>query len=79
MLNPILTLLFIQIPTLFSGTLITETIFVWPGIGKLSYDAILNRDYPLIMGILFIASIIIIVSNLIADILYVINDKRIKY
>lgn len=79
MLNPILTLLFIQIPTLFSGTLITETIFVWPGVGKLSYDAILNRDYPLIMGILFLSSIIIIVSNLLADILYVINDKRIKY
>lgn len=78
-LNPILTIFFIQVPTLFSGALMTETIFVWPGLGRLSYEAVMNRDYPLVMGILLISAIIIIISNLLADILYAINDKRIRY
>lgn len=64
---------------LFSGALLTETVFVWPGIGRLSYEAVLNRDYSLIMGILMILSIIILISNLIADILYAIIDPRIRY
>lgn len=78
-LNPILTIFFIQVPALFSGTLITETIFVWPGIGRLSYEAVMNRDYSLIMGILLFSSIFIILSNLLSDIFYAINDKRIRY
>lgn len=78
-LIPIVTVIFLQIPFLFSGALLTETVFVWPGIGRLSYEAVLNRDYPLIMGILMILSIIILLSNLIADILYAIIDPRIKY
>lgn len=73
----IITLLSLQIPSLFSGALITETIFVWPGIGRLNYDAVLSRDYPVVMGILLITAIIILLSNLIADILYVIIDPRI--
>lgn len=73
----IVTLLSLQIPSLFSGALITETIFVWPGIGRLNYDAVLSRDYPVVMGILLITAIIILLSNLIADILYVIIDPRI--
>ena len=75
----IITILCIQIPSLFSGALLTETIFVWPGIGRLNYEAVLNRDYPLIMGILMILSIIILLSNLLADILYVVADPRIRY
>lgn len=78
-LNPILTIFFIQLPTLFSGALITETIFVWPGIGRLSYEAVMNRDYPLIMGILLFSAIFIILSNLLADIFYAVNDKKIRY
>ena len=57
----IITVLCMQIPYLFSGALLTETIFIWPGIGRLNYDAVLNRDYPLIMGILMIVAIIIII------------------
>ncbi|HID1126563.1 TPA: ABC transporter permease [Clostridioides difficile] len=78
-LIPIVTIICLQIPFLFSGALLTETVFVWPGIGRLNYDAVLNRDYPLIMGILMILSIIILLSNLIADILYAIIDPRIRY
>lgn len=78
-LIPIVTIICLQIPFLFSGALLTETVFVWPGIGRLSYEAVLNRDYSLIMGILMILSIIILISNLIADILYAIIDPRIRY
>ncbi|MBU3207285.1 ABC transporter permease [Clostridium algidicarnis] len=75
----IITVLCMQIPYLFSGALLTETIFIWPGIGRLNYDAVLNRDYPLIMGILMIVAIIILLSNLVADVLYSIVDPRITY
>ena len=78
-LIPLVTIICMQIPFIFSGALLTETIFVWPGIGRLNYDAVLNRDYPLIMGILMILSIIILLSNLLADILYAVIDPRIKY
>ena len=78
-LIPIVTIFCLQIPFLFSGALLTETVFVWPGIGRLSYEAVLNRDYSLIMGILMILSIIILLSNLLADILYAIIDPRIRY
>lgn len=76
---PIITVLCMQIPTLLSGALITESIFLWPGIGRLNYEAIMNRDYPLIMGVLLVVSIIILIFNLLADILYAVIDKRIKY
>lgn len=78
-LIPVVTVICLQIPFLFSGALLTETVFVWPGIGRLSYEAVLNRDYSLIMGILMILSIIILLSNLLADILYAIVDPRIRY
>ena len=77
-LLPVITVFFLQLPTIFSGALITETVFVWPGIGRLGYEAISNRDYPLIMGILTVTAIIIILSNLFADIFYMKIDKRIK-
>ncbi|MFX0550026.1 ABC transporter permease [Hathewaya histolytica] len=77
-LIPIITILCMQIPTIFSGALITETIFIWPGIGRLNYEAVLNRDYPLIMGILMIMSVIILLSNLLADILYSLVDPRVR-
>ena len=75
---PIVTIFCLQIPTLFSGALMTETVFVWPGIGRLSYEAVQNRDYPLIMGILMIGAVFILVSNLSADILYICIDRRIE-
>lgn len=59
--------------------MLTETIFVWPGIGRLSYTAILDRDYPLIMALLLMTTVIILLSNLIADLLYAVIDPRIRY
>lgn len=74
----ILTIIFLELPNLISGALITETIFVWQGIGKLNYDAVLYRDYPLILGILIVISITVLVGNLISDILNYYLDKRIE-
>ncbi|SFE61219.1 ABC transporter permease [Peptostreptococcus sp. D1] len=77
-LIPIITVFFIQVPTLFSGALMTETVFVWPGIGRLGYDAVQNRDYPLIMGILMITAVVILISNILADVFYILVDKRVE-
>ncbi|RRD40512.1 ABC transporter permease [Leptotrichia sp. OH3620_COT-345] len=76
-LPQIFTMIFTEIPNLISGTLITETIFVWPGFGKLNYDAVLYRDYPLIMGIIIIIAFTVLISNFLSDILNYYLDKRI--
>jgi peptide/nickel transport system permease protein len=76
---PIVTVLSLQIPSLLSGALITETVFLWPGVGRLSYEAVNHRDYPLVMGILLIMACITLVSNLTADITYAAIDQRITF
>lgn len=78
-LLPLITLITMQIPSLLSGALLTETIFVWPGIGRLNYNAVMSRDYPLIMGIVMMVAVISLFSNLIADILYAVVDKRVQF
>lgn len=78
-LIPIITIISLELPTLFSGALLTETIFVWPGIGRLNFEAVTNRDYSLIMGLVMIFAVITLLSNLVADILYAAVDPRIKY
>ena len=75
----IITVITLTIPEIFSGAVLTETIFVWPGIGRVNYDAIGRRDYPLVMGILLLLASIILFSNLLADILYAVVDPRIRY
>jgi peptide/nickel transport system permease protein len=57
----------------------TETVFGWPGMGRLTYEAILYRDYPLLMGIFFFASIIVILGSLIADVVNALIDPRVRY
>jgi peptide/nickel transport system permease protein len=74
---PIVTILSLQIPALLSGALITETVFLWPGVGRLSFEAVSNRDYPLVMGILLVMAAITLVSNCIADICYALIDRRV--
>lgn len=78
-LLPIITLLGFIIPGLVSGAVITETIFSWPGIGRIAISASFDRDYPVIMGNLMIASVMVIIGSMIADILYAVADPRIKY
>jgi peptide/nickel transport system permease protein len=77
-LIPFVTLLGLSLPTLVGGALIIERIFSWPGIGRLAFDAAQQRDYPVIMGVVMMASILTIVGNLAADITYGFLDPRIK-
>lgn len=78
-LIPIITLLGFEFGTLLSGAVITESIFVYPGIGTLFLSSILNRDYPVIMAINLILAVAILVGNLLADIFYAVADPRIRY
>jgi peptide/nickel transport system permease protein len=76
---PVLTVIALNLPALFTGSIITETIFAWPGMGRLFYDGLLRQDYTRLMGIIFIASIFIAFLNLVADTIYGILDPRIRY
>ena len=76
---PVVTNIGLEIPFLFTGAIVTETIFSWPGIGRLTIDATRGYDYPMLMGILLIASVMVVLANLIADIAYAVVDPRIKY
>jgi len=76
-LIPIATLLGLSLPGLVSGALITETIFGWPGMGRLAYSAAKDRDYPIIMGTLLVSTVLVIVGNFLADIAYTFLDPRI--
>jgi len=78
-LIPVITLLGLYIPVLFSGTVFIEYVFAWPGMGKAIVDAILTRDYPLVMAGSFFFAIMVVVGNLVADILYAVVDPRIRY
>lgn len=76
---PVLTNIGLEIPFLFTGAIVTETIFSWPGIGKMTIDATQKFDYPILMGILMISAIIVVLANLVADLAYAFVDPRIKY
>jgi len=77
-LIPVLTVIGLLVPRLVGGAVITETVFAWPGMGRLSADAAFGRDYPLIMGITMVVSVVVIVSNLLTDIAYTVVDPRIR-
>jgi peptide/nickel transport system permease protein len=78
-LLPVITNIGLEIPFLFTGAIVTESIFSWPGIGKLTIDATRNFDYPLLMGLLLVTSLLTVLANLIADVMYAVVDPRIKY
>lgn len=76
-LLPIITILGMSLPNLVTGAFITETVFGWPGMGRLGVDSIFNYDYPVIMATTMLTATLLIIGNLIADILYGIVDPRI--
>jgi len=78
-LLPILTILGLTLPSLISGSFIFETIFAWPGMGRLGYTAIMQYDYPTVMGVGLIATFLTLVGILISDVLYAVVDPRIRY
>ncbi len=78
-LMPVVTLLGLDVGALFSGALVTETLFAWPGIGKLIYDAVLGNDYNLALAALMLASALTLAGSLFADLLYGWLDPRVRY
>ncbi|MGQ0568603.1 MAG: ABC transporter permease [Armatimonadota bacterium] len=77
-LIPVVTVLGVITPRLLSGAVITETIFAWPGLGRLAVDAAVTRDYPVIMGLTMTTAVLVIVSNLLTDVAYLALDPRIS-
>jgi peptide/nickel transport system permease protein len=78
-LLPIVTLLGAELPLLFGGMVVIESIFSWPGIGLLSIRAIFQRDYQIVMAINMMGATLMVLGNFLADLLYVVVDPRIKY
>ncbi len=78
-LIPVLTMIGLQIPWLLGGSIVIETIFVWPGMGSFTLNAIRSRDYALILGINFVAAVAVLLGNLITDIAYAVVDPRVSY
>ena len=78
-LIPLVTILALDLPYIFSGAVFVETLFAWPGMGRLYYQAALQRDYPILLAVLIIGAALIILSNLLADILYAVLDPRVRY
>jgi peptide/nickel transport system permease protein len=77
-LLPMITVAGLQLPTLLGGALVTETVFTWPGMGRLFLDSISYRDYPVVMGLLMFSALLVLLGNLVADLLYVVADPRIR-
>jgi peptide/nickel transport system permease protein len=78
-LIPVVTLIGLQVGAVFEGALITETIFFWPGIGRLAVDSIGGRDYPVVQAIVLVSALSFMVTTLLIDILYGWLDPRISY
>lgn len=75
---PILTVAGLQFGNLISGALLVETVFNWPGMGRLAFDSILRRDYPTILGVLFFASAMVVIANILTDLSYRWADPRLR-
>jgi ABC-type dipeptide/oligopeptide/nickel transport system permease component len=78
-LLPVITIVGMNVGTMLSGSVLTEVVFAWPGIGRLLYDGIFARDYPLIIGIILVVSVSVVLANLVTDVIYSVVDPRIRY
>ncbi|MCW5750778.1 MAG: ABC transporter permease [Alphaproteobacteria bacterium] len=78
-LLPVVTLAGVQIGHLLGGSVLVETVFGWPGLGRLVFDALLQRDLNLLLGILFISSVVVVIANLVVDLVYGLLDPRIVH
>jgi peptide/nickel transport system permease protein len=77
-LLPMITLAGVQLPSILTGALVTETVFTWPGMGRLFLDSLGYSDYPMVMGLLIFSAILVVLGNLAADILVAFVDPRIR-
>ena len=78
-LIPLVTLFGLTLPTLLSGAVILEQIFAWPGIGNLFFEAISQRDYDTLMGLTLLFSVMALIGQLLADVMYAVVDPRVSY
>lgn len=78
-LIPIITVVGLQFGSLLAGAVLTETVFAWPGLGRLLYDSLSARDYPMIQGVILIFGLLYILVNLVVDLIYAFVDPRIRY
>jgi peptide/nickel transport system permease protein len=76
---PIVTIIGISVALLIGGVVVTESVFAIPGLGRLTVDAILRRDYPIIQGVILLFSFVYVVLNLLVDLSYTLFDPRIRY
>ena len=77
-LLPLITLFGLTFPFLLTGAVLVETVFAWPGMGRLAVTAILQRDYPIVTAAALVASVMVVLGNLLADALYGVADPRIR-
>lgn len=75
---PVITVAGVQGGHLIGGSILVETVFAWPGIGRLAFDAVLQRDYQVLLGIFFVSSVMVIVFNILTDLIYTLVDPRIE-
>lgn len=78
-LLPVTTVLGLQLGTMVAGFVLVETVFAWPGLGRLTYEVIIARDYPVIIGLFIVISLSVIATNLVTDLVYALIDPRIRY
>lgn len=76
---PLVTIIGIQLGTLLGGAILTETVFAWPGIGRLIVNAVFNRDYPLVQGCVFFIAVGFLLTNVVVDVLYAVIDPKVVY
>ena len=77
-LLPVVTVLGLQFGNVMAGAILVETVFNWPGLGRLAFESVLRRDYPTILGVLLFSSLVVIVMNLLTDAAYRLIDPRIR-
>ncbi|MCG6122550.1 MAG: ABC transporter permease [Microvirga sp.] len=76
---PVITVIGLNIPSLIAGAVLTETVFAWPGLGRLTYESIVSRDYPVLLGILIMIGVAVVIANILTDIAYAYFDPRVRY
>lgn len=77
-LLPVITVTALALPSMLGGAIVTETVFQWPGLGALTLEAVLQRDYPIILAVTLVSGVAVVTANLIADVLYALADPRVR-
>jgi peptide/nickel transport system permease protein len=77
-LLPLVTMVGVQVGSLLGGSVLVESVFTWPGLGRLAFETVQQRDYNVLLGILFMSSLLVIAVNLVVDLFYAVLDPRIE-